>query len=187
MAGDLSGQGYAHLFASLACSIWGERAEAITQSGQVLALFRQTADPAGQGWALAGLGECHARLGNYELARGYARHALEAGPATGDPTTLAFAWDALAFVHARLGEHREAISCYQKALALVRERKNPTASGLLVRLLAESGDARRAAGDLPAAVEAWQQALQVLRELGWPDVMGVGARLEQAEQPSPPG
>jgi hypothetical protein len=47
MAGDLSGQGYAHLFASLACSIRGERAEAVTQSGQALALFRQTAHPAG--------------------------------------------------------------------------------------------------------------------------------------------
>jgi hypothetical protein len=36
MAGDLSGQGYAHLFASLACSIRGERAEAVTQSGQAM-------------------------------------------------------------------------------------------------------------------------------------------------------
>ena len=32
-------------------------AEAVTQAGQALALFRQTGDRAGQGWALAGLGE----------------------------------------------------------------------------------------------------------------------------------
>ncbi len=100
---------------------------------------------------------------------------------------MAFAWDALGFVHARLGEPRQAISCYQQATALARERKQPMARGLLVRLLAESGDAYQAAGDLPAGVEAWQQALQVLRDLGWPDLFGVGARLEQAEQPGPPG
>jgi tetratricopeptide (TPR) repeat protein len=100
---------------------------------------------------------------------------------------LAFAWDALAFVHARLGEPPQAISCYRQALALVRERENPMARGLLARLLAESGDACRAAGDLPAAAGAWQQALQVLHDLGWPDLFGVGARLEQAGQPSPAG
>lgn len=52
--------------------------------------------------------------------------------------------------------------------------------------LAEFGDACQAAGDLPAAVEAWQQALQVLDDLGWPDLLRVGARLEQAGAPSPP-
>jgi tetratricopeptide (TPR) repeat protein len=147
---------------------------------QALALFRQAGDRYGEGWALAGLGECHARLGNYDLAHSYASQALEADPAAGDPTTLAFAWHALGFVHARLGEPGQAISCYQQALALVRERKHALARMLLVRLLAESGDACRAAGDLPAAAEAWQQALQLLDDLGWPDLLGVRARLEAA-------
>jgi Tetratricopeptide repeat len=141
----------------------------------------------GQRWALAGLGEYHARLGNYDLARGYARQALETDPATGDPTTLAFAWHALGFAHARLGEHPQAISCYRQALALVWERKNPLARMLLVRLLAESGDACQATGDLPAAAHAWQQALQILHDLGWPDNLAVRARLEQAGPPIPPG
>ena len=185
-AGDLSGQAWAHVTASLAHSMKGDRVEAVTQSERALALFRQTGDQAGQGWALAGLGECHARLGNYELARDYARQALQAAPATGDPTMLAFARDALGFVHSRLGEHRQAISCYRQALALVRELQHPLARALQVRLLAESGDAYRAAGDLPAADEAWRQALQILRDLGWPDLVGVGARLEQAGPTSPP-
>jgi tetratricopeptide (TPR) repeat protein len=106
---------------------------------------------------------------------------------TGDPTTLAFGWDALGFVHARLGEPRQAISCYRQAQAFVSERKNPLARMLLVRLLAESGDACRAAGDLPAAAQAWQQALQILHDLRWPDLLGIRTRLEQAGPPSPPG
>jgi len=70
---------------------------------------------------------------------------------------------------------------------LVGERKHPMARGVLVIMLAEFGDACRAVGDLPAAVQAWRQALQVLHDLGWPDLLGVGARLEQADQPSPAG
>ena len=186
-AGDLAGQAWAHLFASGAYTMRGDLAEAIVQSGQALALFRQTGDLAGTGWALAVLGVCHAHLGDYQLARGYARQALEVTPETGDPTTLGMAWHARAFVHSQLGDSRQAISCYRQALALVGGRKHPMARGVEVIMLAEFGDACRAAGDLPAAVEAWRQALQVLRDLGWPDLMGVGARLEQAGPPSPAG
>jgi DNA-binding SARP family transcriptional activator/tetratricopeptide (TPR) repeat protein len=186
-AGDLSGQAWSHLAASLASSVMGDWAEGVTQSGQALALFRQTGDQAGQGWALAGLGEGHARLGNYDLARGYARQALEAGPATGDPTALAMAWDALGVAHSRLGEPGQALSCYRQGLALVRDLKNSLARSMLASMLAESGDACQATGDLPAAVEAWQQASQVLEDLGWPDLLGVSARLEQAGRSSPAG
>ena len=184
-AGDISGQAWAHLFASGACTMRGDLAEAVVQSGQALTLFRQTGDQAGQGWALATLGTCHAHLGDYERARGYAGQALEVTPETGDPTVLAMAWHARAFVHSQLGEQRQAISCYRQALALVGERKHPMARGVLVIMLAEFGDACRAVGDLPAAVAAWQQALQILRDLGWPDLLGIGARLEQAGLPSP--
>jgi len=78
-----------------------------------LALYRQVGEEGGQGHALASLAECNARMGNYDLARGYARQALQAAPATGDPSTLAFAWDALGFVHSRLGKPRQAMSCYR--------------------------------------------------------------------------
>jgi tetratricopeptide (TPR) repeat protein len=165
----------------------GDWAQAATQSEQALALFRQTADQAGQARALAGLGECHARLGHYELARGYARQALEAGPVTGVRMVSAMAWDALGFAHSRLGEPRQAMDCYRQGMAFVRELKNPGARAILANMLAESGDACQAAGDLPAAVQAWRQALQVLDDLGWPDLLGIGARLEQAGVPSPPG
>jgi tetratricopeptide (TPR) repeat protein len=170
----------------VACGAIGEWAEAITHSDQALALFRQTADQAGRGWALAGLGQWHARLGNYELARGYARQAQQASPVTGDPTALAIAWDALGVVHSGLGESRQAIGCYRQALALVHQLKYPMTRALMIIVLTELGDACQATGDLPAAAEAWQQAQQVLNDLGWPDLAGVGARLEQAGSPSPP-
>jgi tetratricopeptide (TPR) repeat protein/transcriptional regulator with XRE-family HTH domain len=186
-AGDLSGQAWAHLSATLACFMKGDWAEAVTRAGRALELFRQAGDQAGQGWALAGLGEGHARLGNYDLARGYARQALKVSPAAADPTGLAFAWHALGFVHSRLGEPRQAIGCYRQALALVREPKHALVRWLLSSLLVGFGDACRAAGDLSAAVEAWQQAQQILRDQGWPESRRIRIRLEQAGPPSPPG
>jgi tetratricopeptide (TPR) repeat protein len=186
-AGDLSGQGWAHLYVGLACSWKGDWAGAGAHCGQALALFRQADDRAGQGWALAGLGSCHAHLGDYDRARGYARQALEVVPKAGDPTGLALAWDALGLVHSRLGEHRQAISCYRRALVLARERKNPLARRWLAGLLAGFGDACLAADDLPAAVEAWQQVLQILDDLGLSENRQIRARLEQAGPPSPPG
>ena len=46
------------------------------------------------------------------------------------------------------------------------------------------GDACQVGGDLPAARQAWQQALQIRDDLGLPDSHRIDARLEQA---SPPG
>ena len=173
--------------ASLACGVRGDRAEGVTQAGQALALFQQTGDQTGQGWARAALAEHHARLGNYELARGYARRALEVGPATSNLMWLAVAWDALGVAHARPRRGTPGDRVLLAGAGLVRELKHQEARSLTAVMLAESGDACQAAGDLPAAVEAWQQALQVLRDLGWPDRLGVGARLGQAGPPGPPG
>ena len=186
-AGDLSGLAWAHLTASLAYIMKGDWAEAVTQSGRALELFRQAGDQAGQGWALAALGRGHARLGNYDLARGYARQALKASPAAGDPTALAFAWDALGFVHSRLGEPRRRSAVTGRRWPSCASRNTRWPAVCWSSLLVGFGDARRAAGELSAAVEAWQQAQQVLRDLGWPESRRIRTRLEQADPPSPPG
>ena len=120
------------------------------------------------------------------MAREHARQALVVVPEADDPTGWALAWDALGLVHYRLGGHRDAISCYQQELALVGQAKTPVARKMLARQLTDFGDACRAAGDLHAAVKAWQHALRILDDLRLPDSPEVRARLERAERPSLP-
>ena len=177
-AGDLPGQGIAHLYVALAYMRDDDWADGLTHCEQALTLFRQVGDQYWEVWALFGLGEYHARQGNYDLARGCARQALELGPEAGDPTILALAWSVLGLVHSRLGEHPRAISCYRQALALGYAWKTPLARRWLAGLLADFGDACQAAGDLPAARQAWQQALRMLHDLGLPDDLWISARLQ---------
>jgi tetratricopeptide (TPR) repeat protein len=185
-ANDLPGRAWAHLYAARPAGLDGDWAESARLMEQARALFGQAGDRYGEKAALANLGDHHAHLGNYDLARGYARQALQMAAEPGDPTTLAFAWKALGLVHSRLGEHRQAISCYRQALALAQQRKSSLARNWLTSLLADYGDACRAAGDLPAARQAWQQALQIRAELGLPDTRRIRARLKHASPPSPP-
>jgi hypothetical protein len=84
-------------------------------------------------------------------------------------------------VHYRLGERHHAVSCYREALGLAIQWKTPLARRWLAGLLADFGDACQAAGDLPNARKAWQQARQTLHDLGLPDSIGVRARLHRAK------
>jgi tetratricopeptide (TPR) repeat protein len=183
--GDLEGEGCAHLLAARPAARDRDWAQAITQSEQALALFRQTGNQAAQRLALSALGECHVHEGNYDLARGCARQALELAPGSGDPMSLARSWHVLGLVHSRLGEHPQAISCYRQALALAQQRKTLLARWWLASLLTSFGDACKASGDLPAARQAWQQALHTLDDLGLPANRRIRARLEQARTPNP--
>ena len=186
-AGDQHGRACVHLFAARPAARTGDWAEAATQADQALVLFRQAGHGYGERSALAQLGQCHARLGNDDLACRYARRAIGAASDAGDPTNLALAWNVLGLVHSRLGQHSQAIVCYRQALAFVHQVKTLVARRWLASLLTRLGDACQAAGDLPAARHAWQQALQIRNGLGLPDNRGIRARLEQASAPSPPG
>ena len=186
-AGDQAGQAWAHTVGAVCSWNDGDLAGAVTQNEQALTLYRRIGHRTGQGWVLADLALLHARLRNNDLARGYARQALGVAPEAGEPAIRAEAWQALGLVHSRLGEHRRAMSCYRQALARAREQKTPMARWVLGMVLAGYGDACRRAGDLPAAVEAWQQALQVLDDLGLPDNLRIRPRLERARSLSPSG
>ena len=124
-AGDQAGQAWAHSVGAVCSWNDGDLAGAVTQNEQALALYRRVGHRTGQGWSLADLAGLHARLRNNDLARGYARQALEVAPEADDPAILAVAWQALGLVHSRLGEHRQAISCYRQALARARRAEDP--------------------------------------------------------------
>lgn len=94
-------------------------------------------------------------------------------------------WHARAFVHSQLGEQRKAISCHRQALALVGERKNPMARGVLVIMLAQFGDACRAVGTCWQPSRPGGRSVQVLDDVRWPDLLGVDTRLEQGGLASP--
>ena len=166
-AGDLPGHAWAYLFAVRPAGRKGDWARAARLAEQALALFRRTGHRYGE--ATTVLGECHTHLGTYDLARGYARQALELAAEPDDRANSALAWNVLGLVHTRLGEHREAISCHRQALDLTREWKTPLARRWQASLLAGLGDACQAAGDLPPARQAWQQALQIRHDLGLPE------------------
>jgi tetratricopeptide (TPR) repeat protein len=134
---------------------------------------------AGEMWTLYATGHCQARLGNYDLARGYAQEALRTATIADDPTSLALAWSVLGLVHSRTGEHEQAIRCYRQALLLGSRWKTPMARRYLADMLAGFGDAEMAAGDVSAARQAWRQALEILDALRLPDKYGIRASLEQ--------
>jgi DNA-binding SARP family transcriptional activator len=182
--GNLRGQAWALLFESRSHRWDGDWAQAAVLAERALPLFRRTGEQTGERWTLYALGLSHAHLANYDLACGYARQALDAGTADGDCTTLAFAWSVLGLVHSRLGEHRQAIRCFEQSLPLAYRWRTPHARMFLVDILVDFGDAHRAASDLPAACQAWRQALEILDDLRLPDDHGIGVRLRQV---GPPG
>jgi tetratricopeptide (TPR) repeat protein len=72
----------------------------------------------------------------------------------------------LARLHQHLGQPAQAVTCFGRALEILRklgDRHSET------RTLIHLGDTSYAAGDLPAARRAWQAALAILDELSHPD------------------
>jgi len=72
-----------------------------------------------------------------------------------------------------------------QGLALVGERRNPTARGVLVIMLAEFGDACRLSGTCRPPSRLGTGLWQVRDDLGWPDLLEVSTRLERVGLPSP--
>jgi tetratricopeptide (TPR) repeat protein len=182
---DLPGLAWAYLWAARPAARKGGRAQAAELAEKALKLFRQTSTLYGERSALVTLGECHAHLGNYELARGYARQVLELAAEACDTANLALAWNVLGLVHIGVGEHLRAISCHRQAVSLAREWKTPLGRRWPASLLTSLGAACQAVGNLPAAYQAWQQALQIREDLGLPESRRIRSMLEQVGPSSP--
>ena len=113
------------------------------------------------------------RQGDYPESLGHARQALQLFQAIGHQAGQASALQGIGWCHAqlghveyKLGNYAAAIDCHLSAVRICREAGDRYAEG---EILTNLGDVYQAAGDTPAAKNAWEQALDILTGLDHPD------------------
>jgi DNA-binding SARP family transcriptional activator/tetratricopeptide (TPR) repeat protein len=162
--------GYAFIYARM-----GRNQEALRHAQRALALYRSTGNRLREASSLNNLGWAYAHLGDHRQAVVHARDALAiVRKHGGGNTTAANIWDTLGYAYHQLGRYDEAATSYQHAVDILKEfgDKYHEARGRH-----QLGDVHRDAGDLDAARDAWQRALQVLDELNHPEAGEVRQKL----------
>ncbi|GLZ34309.1 hypothetical protein Lesp02_64960 [Lentzea sp. NBRC 105346] len=150
---------------------------ALVHSNKAAQLYRATGNKQGEAKALNAMGWDHAQLGCYEESIICCEQAVELFKETNDHFYHASTLDSIGFARHKLGEHELAIAMFREALEL-RGTMNDLLNSSTI--LTHLGDALRATGDIAAARDAWQHALDNLVSLGHPDAAGVKARLEDS-------
>ena len=188
-AGDLAGQSLAHtgITGTLFDPIWYElglhehrpqipapspehrsRArDGLDHAQQALALHRKLGRRDREANILAFAGSYHAILGNFQLALDTSQHALELSREIGNLEGQSFAWGSLSFVHRLRGEFQAAIHCCEQSLSVLPD-VGPRTVLQRAEALTDLGDTHEAVGDLEAARQAWQDALQIFEDLRLP-------------------
>jgi tetratricopeptide (TPR) repeat protein len=180
--GDRMGEARAHNEIAMLAEQQGRIAEALGHAQLSLALYRDEGYAPGLAKMLNGVGWMHALLGDYEQALEFCEQALGMYRGRGDPLNEAATWDSLGYSLLHLGRLEEAISCLRTAVGLIEVlRTGYYQTTMLVHL----GDAYHAAGQLPQARQAWQEALAILEDLNHSDADQVRARLDGEEPPVP--
>ena len=177
--GDRMGEARAHNEIAMLAEQQGRIAEALGHAQLSLALYRDEGYEPGLAKMLNGVGWMHALLGDYEQALEFCEQALGMYRGRGDPLNEAATWDSLGYSLLHLGRLDEAISCLRTAVGLIEVlRTGYYQTTMLVHL----GDAYYAAGELPQARQAWQEALAILEDLNHSDADQVRIKLARLSE-----
>jgi DNA-binding SARP family transcriptional activator len=179
LAGNLAGQGSAHLGMCISLGRQRQHESALFHGEQALQLFRTAGDQTGEAYMLHLVGLELARLGAAEQGREHCTSAVELYGDLGDMGGMADAWHSLGTVHQQLGEPVEAIASFQQSLMLSAELGDLWGQAYC---LIAVGDTYDGAGDLADARETWQQALEMLGDLQHPDADRIRARLHETAE-----
>ncbi len=175
--GDRASEARAHQSLGWASEQQGRYADSLEHAEQAFALFEVVGHQAGQAEALNAVGFSHALLGNYHQARTLCRQALVMSRDIADRHGEALSWDSLGYTEHHLGQYAEAAACYGHAIGLYRELGDRY---LEANTLTHLGDSCHASGDARRALDAWQQAHDILDDLQHPDTDQVRAKLAAA-------
>jgi tetratricopeptide (TPR) repeat protein/transcriptional regulator with XRE-family HTH domain len=157
----------------------GHYTDALGHSEQALRLFRATGDEAGQALALNNVAWWHARLGHYQQARPFCEQSLALIARLAGCDFESAVWDTLGYIELHLGDYARAAAHFESALGLCRDHGDRYQEA---ETLTHVGDARHAAGQLPQARQAWQQALTIYEDMQHPDADIVRAKLDGMDE-----
>jgi tetratricopeptide (TPR) repeat protein len=176
--GDRTGQGWAQRSLGVLDGYQGRYADALVHTEQGLRLFQATGHEALEAEMLNGVAWSHALMGDYQQARASCEQSLALIAKLGGCHFEGDVWDTLGYIEFHLGDFARAAGHFESALALSRDRGD---RGSHAWILTHAGDARHAAGQLPQARRAWQQALTILDDLQHPSARQVRAKLASIE------
>ncbi len=175
---DRMGEGWAHRSLSVLDGFQGRYADALGHTEQGLRLFQAIGHEALEAEMLNGVAWSHALMGDYQQARASCERSLALIAKLGGCHFEGEVWDTLGYIEFHLGDFARAADHFELALALCRDRGD---RGSHAWILTHVGDARHAAGELPQARRAWQQALAILDDLQHPSAGRVRAKLASIE------
>jgi len=174
-AGDRAGQAHTHHDLAILFERQGRMPDALMHAELALE-FTEPANMLARASYLNTAGFYRAQLGDFAGALRDCRQALTIHQQSKDFDGEASVWDSLGYIHHGLREYDEAIDCFTRALDLYRESGDRY---WIADTLTHLGDTYQACGQSPAATKAWQEALELLVELGHSHAADVRLRLTQ--------
>ncbi len=172
--GDRMGEAWTQQNLAKVAEDQGRYADGLSRSERTLCLYQATGHEAGQAEALNSVGWFHALLGDYQRARAFCEQSLALIARLDHCDFEYHVWDTLGYVELHLGNLARAVAHFEFALGLARDYGDRCDEA---QILTHAGDAHHAAGELPHARQAWQQALAIYDTAHHPGAGKIRAKL----------
>ncbi len=153
--------------------------ERIAIMSGALAAATRIDDTLGQAISLRCLGSAFTETGNYDQAREFCEQSLGLVAKLGGLDVEYGVRDTLGYIALHTGDFAEAAAHFEFALDQSRHHGHRSHEA---DILAHLGDARYAAGELPQARQAWQQALAIYDDIDHPDTDKIRAKLASMKE-----
>lgn len=176
-AGDRDGQARTHRQAAFLANQRGRHDDALNHYRLAVGLYQVTGWVRGTASVHNEIGWTYILLGEYRKAMDECRQAIEGHAAIGHRNGEAAAWDSFGYAQHHLGAYVDALASFEHALRLYRSTFDRY---LEADTLVHIAETYLAAGRSGEAVGTWQQALEILEDLGHPDADQVRDRMDTA-------
>jgi DNA-binding SARP family transcriptional activator len=170
---DQGGEATARIRLGLVAARHARHAEARAHARRALKLYQRTANLTGQAGALNNIGWYTIQLGQPEQALASCQQALQIFRELGDRRGQGIAHNSIAVAQLRLGNQNQGLTHSRASTGLLAADETYELADALDSL----GDAHHAVGDSYAALQAWQEALDVIGPAQQPAATRIRSKL----------